>query len=69
VKFLGFDPGSELRIDGVPQHAEAAISRMDDDRYVLVFIDDEGCEIVSAFLRADFLDAVVAAARTREAAA
>ena len=68
MTFLGFDPGAELRIDGVPQFVEATLVRNDDGKLDVICEDEHGAWCVRLTLRSDFLDALIAV-RKREAAA
>lgn len=73
MTFLGFDPGAELRtglygLDGRAQLVEARLERSDDDRLHLTIEISDDAEPIELILRADFLEALIAA-RAREAAA
>lgn len=60
MKSLGFDPGALARIDGRDALAEVYLAHDDDGALLLVGETDGGVEF-SVRLRADFLDAFIAA--------
>jgi hypothetical protein len=70
---IAFDPGAQLHVDlrgtfTSPMLVEATLEALDDGSLALALDDELGDEIVTITLRADFLDAAIAA-RAREAAA
>lgn len=65
MKSLGFDPGALARINGIDALAEVYLARTDEGALLIVGETDDGHEF-SVRLRADFLDAFIAA---RDAAA